>query len=148
MVAVYENDDTYLNKDKADFMKTFLVNSYGPFNVVRECVKAMNVKTVINISSTDSVDTYSALSIDYSASKAALNSITQSLSLAIPHVKFISVLLPWVNTESTKSMLREYLESELKRTNQERLLEEDEVANKIYKISCDTNIKTGSIINI
>ena len=146
--AVFENDDTYINKTKEDFMKTFEVNVFGPFNMIKETSKYMNNGTVINISSTDSVDTYNDINFDYSASKAALNTLTKSLSLAISNVKFISLLLPWINTESTKGMLPEYLESELKRTNQERLLEEDEVASKIYKISCDNNIKTGSIINI
>ena len=40
-----------------------------------------------------------------------------------------------------------FLEEELKRTNQKRLLEPNEVANKIYDIA-NSEIKTGSIIRI
>ena len=143
--AVYENDDTYLNKTKEDFLKTFDVNVYGAFNVIREVSKHMEGGIIINVSSTDSEDTYSELSMDYSASKAALNSLTKSYALAIPNIKFVALLLPWVNTESTKEMLPEYLESELKRTNQDRLLEQKEAAKKIYEITT-SNIDSGSII--
>ena len=143
--AVYENDDTYLNKTKEDFLKTFDVNVYGAFNVIREVSKHMEGGIIINVSSTDSEDTYSELSMDYSASKAALNSLTKSYALAIPNLKFVALLLPWVNTESTKEMLPEYLESELKRTNQDRLLEQKEAAKKIYEITT-SNIDNDSII--
>ena len=142
--AVFENDDTYFNKTKEDFLKTFDVNVYGVFNVIREVSKYMDNGIVINISSTDSEDTYSELSMDYSASKAALNSITKSYALAIPNIKFVALLLPWINTESTNEMLPEYLESELKRTNQDRLLEPEEVAKKIYEVTT-SNIDSGSI---
>lgn len=140
--AARENDDTYLNKTKKDFLKTFDVNVYGVFNVIREASKYMNGGVVINVSSTDSIDTYSKLSMDYSASKAALNSLTKSYALAIPNTKFVALLLPWVNTESTKEMLPEYLQSELKRTNQSKLLEPEEVAEKIYEVAT-SNIDSG-----
>lgn len=144
--AVYENDDTYINKTKEDFIKTFEVNVFGAFNMIKNTSKYMDNGVVINISSRDAVDTYGELTIDYSASKAALNSITQSFSIALPNIKLISLLLPWINTESTKQMLPEYLESELKRTNQERLIEPEEVAKKIYNLSNDNEIDSGSII--
>lgn len=145
--AVYENDDTYLNKEKEDFLKTFEVNVYGPFNMIKEVSKYMNEGTIINISSLDSTETYSDINFDYSASKAALNVLTKSMSLAIPNIKFISVLLPWVNTESTRSMLPDYLEKELKRTNQNKLMEEKEVAEKIYNL-VNSDIKSGNIERI
>ena len=146
--AVYENDDTYLNKTKEDFLKTFEVNVYGAFNVIKQASKYLDGSTAINISSRDSVDTYSELTIDYSASKAALNSITSSYALALPNTKFISVLLPWMNTESVKEMYPEYLESELKRTNQEMLMEPEAASKQIYDFIDNDDIKSGSIIKL
>ena len=40
-----------------------------------------------------------------------------------------------------------YLENELKRTGQKRLIEPNEVAEKIYDLVTKNNIKTGAIIN-
>ena len=83
--------------------------------------------------------------MDYCASKAGVNSLTQTFSMAIPNNRFISIMLPWVNTEAIKDMFPEYLESELKRTNQKRLLEPDEVAKEIYILLNCSDIKSGEV---
>ena len=45
-------------------------------------------------------------------------------------------------------MFDEYLESELKRTGQKRLMESEEVAEKIYDLVEDNTIKSGSIVKV
>ena len=144
--AAYQEDDDYYNKTKDSFMKTFLVNVYGTFLVTKYSIDKMNSGCVINISSRDSYDTYGEYSIDYSASKAAVNSLSQTFSLIKPNIKFVSYMLPWIDTESTREMFPEYLKSELKRTNQKKLVKPNYVANKVYEIVNDDNIKSGSII--
>lgn len=146
--AAYECDDTYLDKTKEDFLRVLEVNVVGTFLVTKYASKYMNDGVVLNVSSRDSYDTYNELSMDYCASKAGVNSLTQTFSLAIKNIKFISLMLPWVNTEDIKEMFPEYLLSELKRTNQERLLEPVEVADKIYEVINDDTIKSGSIIKM
>lgn len=143
--ANHEQSDTYLEKSKEAFMRTLEVNVVGTFMVTKYASKYMEDGLVINISSLDASDTYNELSIDYCASKAAINSLAQTFSLAIPNLKFISVMLPWVNTESVKEMYSEYLQSELKRTGQNRLIEPEEVSQKIYSYVNDSKIKSGSI---
>lgn len=144
--AAYEQDNEYLEKTKEEFMRVFEVNAWGTFSVTKAATKYMDKAVVINISSLDATETYSPLSMDYCASKAAINSLTQNFSLVCPNIKFISLMLPWVNTEDVKEMFPEYLESELKRVGQKRLLEPEEVASKIYDFAIDENIKSGSII--
>lgn len=146
--ANHEQSDTYLEKSKESFMRTLEVNVVGTFMVTKYASKCMEDGLVINISSLDASDTYNELSIDYCASKAAINSLAQTFSLAIPNLKFISVMLPWVNTESVKEMYSEYLQSELKRTGQSRLIEPEEVSQKIYSYVNDSKIKSGSIEKI
>ena len=141
-------DDNYIDKTKTDFLRVLEVNVIGTFLVTKYASKYMDKGTVINISSRDSLDTYNELSMDYCASKAGVNSLTKTFSLAIPSIKFISLLLPWVNTEAVKEMYQPFLENELKRTGQEKLLEPSYVAEKIYNIINNETIKSGSIINI
>ena len=143
--AAYAMDNNYLNKTKEEFMRVLEVNVVGTFLVTKHLVKYMNNGTVINISSTDATSTYNELSMDYCASKAGVNSLTQTFSMAIPNNRFISIMLPWVNTEAIKDMFPEYLESELKRTNQKRLLEPDEVAKEIYILLNCSDIKSGEV---
>ena len=144
--ANYEQDNNYLEKTKEEFLRVLEVNVVGTFLVTKYASKYMNDGTVINISSLDATDTYRELSMDYCASKAGINSLTQTFSLALSNIKFISIMLPWVKTESVEEMFSEYLENELKKTGQKRLVETKEVAEKIYSLVEDTLIKSGDII--
>ena len=144
--ANYEQDNNYLEKTKEEFLRVLEVNVVGTFLVTKYASKYMNKGTVINISSLDATDTYRELSMDYCASKAGINSLTQTFSLALPNIKFISIMLPWVKTESVEEMFEEYLENELKKTGQKRLVETKEVAEKIYSLVDDRRVKSGDVI--
>lgn len=144
--ANYEQDNHFLEKTKEEFLSVLEVNVVGTFLVTKYASKNMDNGTVINVSSLDATDTYRELSMDYCASKAGINSLVQTFSLALPNIKFISIMLPWVKTESVEEIYSEYLKEELKRVGQERLIEPEEVAEKIYSLVENNVIKTGSII--
>lgn len=146
--AAYVQDNNYLDKTKEEFLKVLEVNVVGTFLVTKHASKYMENGAVINVSSLDATETYNELCMDYCASKAGVNSLAQTFSLAIPDIKFISVMLPWVKTEAVEEMFDEYLESELKRTGQKRLMEPVEVAEKIYDLVEDNTIKSGSIVKV
>ena len=138
--------DNYISdKTKEEFMNVLEVNVVGTFLVSKYA--RIYVKDIINISSTDAVDTYNEVSIDYCASKAAINSMTKTLSIALPNVRVIAVMLPWVNTEVVKEMEPEFLKQELTKTHQKRLLEVYEVSEEIFRI-INSDIKTGSIVRL
>ena len=146
--ASYVQDNNYIDKTKEEFLRVLEVNVVGTFLITKYITEIMENGTVINISSLDATKTYNELSMDYCASKAGINSLTQTFSLAIPNIKFISLMLPWVNTEKVKEMYEEYLNLELKRVGQKRLLEPEEVSEKIYSIVNDSTIKSGSILSM
>jgi len=146
--ACYVQDNNYIDKTKEEFLKVLEVNVVGTFLVTKYVTDIMKSGTVINISSLDATKTYNELSMDYCASKAGVNSLAQTFSLAIPNIKFISLMLPWVNTEIVREMYTEYLNNELKRVGQKRLLEPNEVSKKIYDIVNDDTIKSGSILSM
>ncbi|MEG0826182.1 MAG: SDR family oxidoreductase [Bacilli bacterium] len=140
-------DNLIGDKTKEEFMKVLETNVVGTFLTIKYASKYLNNGIIINISSTDAVDTFNELSIDYCASKAAINSLTQTLSLALPNIKIISLMPLWVNTDTIKEMNQNYLLNELKRTNQKRLLEEQEVANKVVEL-VNSDILSGSIVRM
>lgn len=107
-----------------------------------------NVKEIINISSTDSINTFNIYNVDYSSSKAGVNIITKTISLFYNDVRIIGILPNYINTESVLEMNREYLDSELKRIKQEELLDKDEVSKSIFEIYKNKDIKSGSLIRI
>lgn len=127
--------DNYIDdKTKEEFMKVLEVNVVGTFLVSKYLYKYMDNGVIINVSSTDSIDTYSDINIDYSSSKAAINMITKTFALACPNIKVIGAMPNWTNTESIKEMNQDYLESELKRIGQEKLEEPNEVARNIIDL--------------
>lgn len=127
-------DSSFENKSKEEFMKVLETNIYGTFLITRELIKNYKVEKVINISSTDSIDTYSDLNIDYSLSKCGINFMTKFFSKKYKDIKFYNILPNWINTETIQNMNSEYLESELRRVNQGKLIEPEYISNIIYEM--------------
>ena len=137
-------DSFIIDKTKQEFMKVMEVNVVGTFLMMKYFDTITNY--IFNISSTDGIDTGNIYSIDYNASKASINSITKTFSLYSKN-KIISICPNWVDTESTRSMDKNYLEKELERIKQEKLIKVDEIPKVIDKCIKD-NIDSGSIIRI
>lgn len=146
--AAYAQDNYIYDKTKEEFMKVLETNLVGPFLVSKYAYKYMNDGIIVNISSKDAVSTYNDISMDYCASKAGLNSLTKTLSLALKNVKVISVMPGWIDTESIREMNPEFLDSELKRIGQEKLSTVEDVSKQIINIIKDKQIKSGMIIEL
>ena len=141
-----END--MMSKSKDEFLRVVEVNLVGTFLVTREVIKKCNVNTIVNISSTDSTSTYSKLNIDYSCSKAGVNILSKTFSLCYPDIKICTIMPNWVNSETVLSMNSDYLEEEMKRIGQKKLIDKEYVARKTYEVVVDKFIKNGDIIRI
>ena len=145
--AISIDNDIY-EKSKSEFMKVLEINVVGPFLMCKYLSKIMDKGIIINIASTDGIDTYSPISMDYSASKAALINLTENLALRFPKIRIYGIAPNWVDTDSTLNMNKEYLESELKRVGQNKLIKKEDVTLKIINIIENDNIKSGSIIRM
>lgn len=141
-------DNDIMSKSKDEFLRVVEVNLVGTFLVTREVIKKCNVNTIVNISSTDSTSTYSKLNIDYSCSKAGVNILSKTFSLCYPDIKICTIMPNWVNSETVLSMNSDYLEEEMKRIGQKKLIDKEYVARKTYEVVIDKFIKNGDIIRI
>ena len=141
-------DSSFENKSKEEFMKVLETNIYGTFLITRELIKKYKVEKVINISSTDSIDTYSDLNIDYSLSKCGINFMTKFFSNKYKDIKFYNILPNWINTETIQNMHSEYLESELRRVNQNKLIEPEYISNIIYEMATTCKYDDNNEIRI
>lgn len=146
--ASYSCDCDVEDKTGEQFNNVLNVNLVAPFLIVKGLSSIMNNGTIINISSTDADSTGSVYNIDYSASKAGINSMTKILSMKFPNIRFYVVSPNWVNTESIREMDKDYLLSELKRVGQNKLIEPDEVADVVFNLINDSSLTSGSIIRI
>lgn len=138
--------DSYLfDKTKIEFMKVLETNVVGTFLMMKYFDEIVN-GFIINISSTDGIDTGSIYSIDYNASKAAINSLTKTFALESNNV-IISICPNWIDTESTREMDKDYLDSELKRIKQNKLIGVS-VIPKVIDDCIKRKTPTGSLIRI
>lgn len=140
-------DNDIYDKNKEEFMRILEVNLIGTFLVTKEATKYMNKGIIINISSTDGIDTYNELSMDYCASKAGVISLTKTLALRFPNLNVYSIAPNWVKTNPVLEMDPDFLQKELTRINQKRLIEPHEVAKKIIELVKNPQ-ESGKIIRI
>ena len=142
--ASLSNDNYIEDKTFNEFMDVVKVNLGGVYLMSKY---AKNTKTIINISSTDGIDTYSPISLDYSASKAGIINLSKNLSLYYKDKRILCICPNWINTESVLSMNPNYLKKEMERINQKELLDKEYVAKRIFDIF-KSNIKSGSVVRI
>lgn len=143
--AALSLDNEFDFKTKYEFMKVLEVNLVAPFLIIQKFKNLIREGIVINISSTDGINTYSELNVDYSASKAGLINLTKSLSLILKDTKIYAICPNWVNTESIREMNPEYLENEMKRIGQYSLIDPKEVSKKVLFL-IESDYKSGSIV--
>ena len=143
--AALSLDNEFDLKTYDEFIDVLKVNLVGPFLLTKNLYKLMDNGVIINISSTDGINTFSKFNIDYSASKAGLINLTKSLALALENVRVYAICPNWVDTEAVREMNPEYLKSEMVRVGQIRLIEPCKVADKVLDI-IDSDIKSGSIV--
>ena len=88
---------------------------------------------IINVSSTNGINSYFPTSIDYDASKAGIISLTNNFALAYaPYVNVNAIAPGWVNTEMNKDLPKELVEEETNKIYLKRFAEPEEIANLIY----------------
>ena len=143
--AALSLDNNFLDKTKEEFMKILEVNLVGPFLLIQKLYNLLDNSKIINIASTDGINTYSKLSMDYSASKAGLINLTKSLALELTNSKVYAICPNWVNTESVREANFDYIKEEMNRVGQKKLIEPKEVSNKLIEI-IENDIPSGSII--
>ena len=146
-MASISMDNYYQDKTKEEFMKVLKVNLVGTFLVNKIYNKYISNGMIINIASTDGIDTGSIYNIDYSASKAGIITMTKIIASDSTN-KVICICPNWLDSDTTRNMDKNYLKSELKRIGQTRLITLDEFNESIYKIINDSENKTIYRIDI
>lgn len=133
-----------------DFKETFDVNVFGTFMVTKYVSEVMlkNKKgKIINISSTNGIDTVYPTSIDYDASKAAVISMTKNMAIEFaPYINVNSVAPGWVDTDMNKELSKDFLGEEKGKILLGRFAKLEEIASTVYFLSTEeSNYITGEV---
>jgi len=137
--------------DDALIDEIFRVNWRGAFASVR-ALKALLMADegglIVNISSIAG-RTGLGSNVAYSASKAALDSMTRSLARALaPQIRVVSVAPGWVEGEYASRMPPEILHEQQQKTPLRRLAQAEDVAEAVYALAAHLTFTTGDILSV
>lgn len=151
--ASISRDNDFNLKTKNDFMRVLEVNLVGTFLVSRTFGNLMYEKKsgkIINISSTNGIDTYYEYGLDYDASKSGVINLTHNLANHYsPYVNVNCVCPGWIDTPMNKDMDIEFRKCEEEKILLNRFAKTDEIASLVYFLGSDeANYINDSIIRI
>lgn len=134
-------DSDPMEKSAEEFLEVIKVNLLGTFLVSKYAVNHVDKGCIVNISSTNALDTYYPESMDYDASKAGVISLTHNFSLYLKDRDIrVNVVCPdWIDTDMNLGMDEEYKKS------LGVFLNPEEVAKVVYDVSIDESVNDAVI---
>lgn len=146
-------DSLLLDKNIKEFKRILDVNIIGTYLCSKYAGKAMlNTKRgkIINISSTNALDTFYPESCDYDASKAGVISLTHNFAREFaPFINVNCVCPGWVKTDMNKDLSLDQIHKENKKILLGRMAEPDEIAKVVvFLASSKANYINDSVIRV
>ena len=138
--AAIADDKDPLEKTALEFNRIIHTNLTGTFLVTKYAVKKMTKGSIVNISSTNAIDTNYPESIDYDASKAGVISLTHNFAKYLTDIRVNCICPDWIDTDMNNEMDELYKKSI-------SMLNPRDVAKVVYKTAIDKNIN-GEIIKV
>ena len=141
-------------KTADEFRKTLDVNVVGAYNCAKRVYPHMlkqEYGRIINISSTNGMNTYYPMSFDYDTSKAALNALTHDLAVQFaPYVHVNAIAPGFIGTESElEGYDEDFLRSECEKILVKRYGKPEEVAHLVkFLISDQDDYINNSVLRI
>lgn len=146
-------DKEFEDRTVEDWKRTLEVNTIGTFLVSKYASENMMENKsgkIINVSSTNGINTFFPSSIDYDASKAAIINLTYNLAIQFaPYINVNAVAPGWVNTEMNKELPKDLIQEETEKIYKKRFAEPEEIAKVIcFLASEDAEYINGTVIKV
>lgn len=146
-------DREFEDRTVEDWKKTLDINLIAPFVLIKLVGKEMMKQksgSIINISSTNGLNTYYPTSVDYDASKSGLISLTYDSAVQFaPYVRVNCVAPGWVNTEMNKELPEDFVKEETERILVKRFAEPEEIAKVVvFLASEDASFVNSTVIKV
>lgn len=151
--ASVARDSLLLDKSLREFRRVLDVNLIGTYLCSKYVGRVMldNKRgKIINVASTNAIDTYYPESCDYDASKAGVVSLTHNLAREFaPFIQVNCICPGWVKTDMNKDLSLEQISQEKKRILLGRFAEAEEISNVIlFLASSKASYINDSIIRV
>lgn len=152
--AAVDLSNLFYLKTAEEFRRTLDVNVVGAYICAERVAHGMVEKEygrIVNISSTNGMNTYYPMSFDYDASKAALNSLTHDLAMQWgPYIHVNAIAPGFIGTEKElEGYDEEFLKQECEKILVERYGKPEEVAYLVrFLISDRADYINNTILRI
>ncbi len=134
-------DAEFEDRKVEDWKDTLDTNLIGVFLTSKYAGKYMKEKgygKIVNISSTNGLDTTYTYSVDYDASKAAIINLTRNLAIEFaPEVNVNAIAPGWIDTDMNNDLPKDYLREEKNKILLKRFAEPEEIADVVLFLSSD-----------
>ena len=146
-------DREFEERTVEDWKKTLHINLIAPFVLTKLVGKEMMKQesgAIINISSTNGLNTYYPTSVDYDASKSGMISLTYDSAVQFaPYVRVNCIAPGWVNTEMNKELPEDFVKEETERILVKRFAEPEEIAKVVtFLASEDASFINSTVIKV
>ena len=146
-------DNLFLEKRVKDFKRILEVNVIGTYLVSKYVAKVMlenKSGKIINISSTNAIDTFYPESCDYDASKAGIISLTHNMAREYaPFIRVNTVCPGWVDTDMNQNLSIEQIEEEKRKILLNRFADVEDISKVVvFLTSSDAKYVNDAIIKI
>ena len=131
--AAIADDKDPLEKSALEFNRVLHTNLTGTFLVTKYAIEKMGNGSIVNISSTNGIDTYYPESIDYDASKAGIISLTHNFVKYLSDIRVNCICPDWIDTEMNKDM-DEIYKAKI------NFIKPDVLASLVYKVAMNKGI--------
>ena len=118
------------------------------FNVINNSKGLFFRGKIINISSTNAINSFSPDAIDYDASKAGVITLTKDFAKELaPKIQVNAIAPGWVDTDMNRDLPKEFVEDETRKIYLKRFALPEEIAKAILFFASDeASYITGSIL--
>ena len=151
--AAIAKDEELMNKDIQEFRDVINVNLVGTF-IVSKLVAQMMLEQksgcIINVASTNGIDTYNTYSADYDASKAGVISLTHNFAKALaPYIRVNAIAPGWTKTQSVLEMNPQIIKEEKEKILLKRFANPEEIGEVALFLASDkASYINNSIIRV
>ena len=148
--AAYNNDCDIFEHTKDEFIKVLETNLVGPFLLSKYAYPLLKERSgvIVNVASSNGIDSMYPESIDYDASKAGLINMTKNLMKAFsPYIRVNAIAPGWIDTSKTSDMNPTFKNKELEHIALKRFATPEEIAKVVYFLASEeATYINGSVI--
>lgn len=144
-------DIPFNEKTTEQWQRTLNVNLNGVYYCTKHVLPHLNKNgSIVNIASTNGIDTFHPDSIDYDVSKAGVIMFTKAMARDLAPDRRINCVAPgWFDSDINAELPKDYVKTESEKIAMGRFGKPDEIASVVaFLASEDAKFMTGSIVTV